>query len=53
MLILLALAVFLGYFIGIRRERGRQQLLASLNEVARDERRSRGGVKLKTVQFRR
>lgn len=53
LLVLVGLALFLGYIIGVRRERGRHQLIAELEATHSTQRRKRSGIKLQSIRVSR
>jgi hypothetical protein len=52
-LALAALSSFLGWCLGVRRERGRHHRLEEIRELEKETVRRRGGVKLHSIKLRR
>lgn len=53
LLVIAGLGLYFGYIIGVRKERGRHQLIAEIEMQAKDQRRQRSSIKLHTIRVRR
>ena len=48
-----ALAAYLGYWVGVRRERGAHERVAEMEAEAAFDHRRRGGIRLRRISVRR